>query len=683
MSHRETLHKTGIRRKVILIICSSTLTVMVIGVGLAYLFGFNAMHNAAGDVNRKLSLLLATQVSKILDEEIGRIRAYSDNQLWKDEIIRSNSKYETMGKAAARAYLIDMDNKWAKTGKDSSLAREYLNNNIALELKKLAESDKSVAAISLIDNFGGLVAASAKTRFFFRPDERWNDEKFAGKKSALFIGDIAFDESANAWVVPVVFLIKDQSGNVMGALKADLAAERFFAFLGDFRVESTGHAVCVNGKGNIMFHPGLSRTNVALCSEKDYKRLLTGKRNYGTVFEPNFHEKQIFTAFSEVSSPYLLENGVTWRVFVDQDVKEVFAPLGRIVFWSVVAIIFLMVIMIPIGFVFSGFLVKPIQDLQKATAEIAKGNWDYGIDVKTGDEIEQFADVYKEMISTIKNKQEELLRAKEKLEELSKAMEAKVLERTKNLTAAKDEIDEYAKELERALMVKSDFVSMVSHELRTPLAAIKGALAIILDEKVGPITDDQKEFLNTARKNVDRLTRLINDVLDLQKLEQDKAVLNIKENDINEIVKEVVNTMGPLAGERELELAADLENDLPRIKFDKDRITQVLTNLVSNAVKFTEKGGVEVITSRGDNFIQVSVKDSGPGIQEEDMTKLFQKFVQLEIGLERKAGGTGLGLIIAKDIIEKHKGRIWVESKFGVGTTFHFVLPIKERRVLV
>ena len=119
-----------------------------------------------------------------------------------------------------------------------------------------------------------------------------------------------------------------------------------------------------------------------------------------------------------------------------------------------------------------------------------------------------------------------------------------------------------------------------------------------------------------------------------------------------------------------------LDENLPRIKFDHDKIIQVLTNLANNAIKFTENGGITITTGKEDNIIQVTVKDTGPGIKEEDMPKLFQQFVQLQ----RKMGGTGLGLSICKQIIEAHKGKIWAESEFGKGTTFHFILPIEERR---
>jgi CheY-like chemotaxis protein/anti-sigma regulatory factor (Ser/Thr protein kinase) len=158
----------------------------------------------------------------------------------------------------------------------------------------------------------------------------------------------------------------------------------------------------------------------------------------------------------------------------------------------------------------------------------------------------------------------------------------------------------------------------------------------------------------------------------------------MQENDINELIKEVYSTMALLADNKKIDLVLNLEEGLPRLKFDRDRIIQVLTNLVSNAFKFTVKGSIVISSSHKDGAIQVSVKDSGPGIKEEDMDKLFQPFRQLEKITERKTGGTGLGLAISKEIVERHKGKIGVESELGKSTTFWFNLPVTEKdKILV
>jgi PAS domain S-box-containing protein len=230
--------------------------------------------------------------------------------------------------------------------------------------------------------------------------------------------------------------------------------------------------------------------------------------------------------------------------------------------------------------------------------------------------------------------------------------------------------------------MKDEFVSTVSHELRTPLTAIKEGIGIVLDGLAGSINADQKDFLDTSKKNVDRLARLINNVLDYQKLQAGKASFDMKEGDINSIVEDVKEIMLPLARNKGLEFNVNLAKDLPGVAFDKDKITQVLINLVNNAIKFTDKGSITIATSKKyDNTICVSVVDTGAGILAGDINKLFHSFSQVGDGKEKRAGGTGLGLAISRAIVQEHGGKIWVESEYGKGSAFNFILPITERRI--
>lgn len=235
--------------------------------------------------------------------------------------------------------------------------------------------------------------------------------------------------------------------------------------------------------------------------------------------------------------------------------------------------------------------------------------------------------------------------------------------------------NERLKELDR---LKSEFVSMVSHELRTPLTAIKEGISIVLEGLAGEINEEQKEFLNIAKKNVDRLHRLINDVLSFSKLESGKMEFDMRKNSINRAIQESVELLVKTAGEKGLYINTELEQSLEDIEFDYDKIIQVITNLLNNAVKHTDKGGIIVRSSKDDKgrVIVVKVKDTGKGIKKEDIAKLFYKFQQLGGDKDRKVGGTGLGLAICRQIAERHGGKIWVESEYGNGSEFIFTLPI-------
>jgi len=226
---------------------------------------------------------------------------------------------------------------------------------------------------------------------------------------------------------------------------------------------------------------------------------------------------------------------------------------------------------------------------------------------------------------------------------------------------------------------KENFVNMLSHEIRTPLTVFKEAISIMLKGGVGSVNEEQKEILVASKNNINRLTRLINQVLDFQKMDFGMMHYDFSENDINRVIGDICKDMAHLVNAKGLKLVLKLDNKLPRAIFDRDKIIEVITNLVSNAINFTEKGDITVTTSLHDNLIKVSVEDMGIGIKKENMPKLFQRFVQLD----RRPGGTGLGLAISKEIVDRHKGKIWAESppegkgeELKNGTVFHFVLPV-------
>ncbi|MFA6186753.1 MAG: chemotaxis protein CheB [Phycisphaerae bacterium] len=227
--------------------------------------------------------------------------------------------------------------------------------------------------------------------------------------------------------------------------------------------------------------------------------------------------------------------------------------------------------------------------------------------------------------------------------------------------------------------IRSKFTSMVSHELRSPLGAIKEGINLVYEGLAGEINEEQKDLLGTAKRNTDRLGRLISNVLDFQKISAGKMEFDIRENDINEAVLDVNKDMCLLAKEKGLDLVIEIDNSISKLKFDKDRIVQVLTNLVSNAIKYTEKGNITISSKQEDNAVHVIVRDTGIGIKAQDIKKLFQVFEQLDSTRDKKKGGTGLGLAISSDIILAHKGKIWAESEAGKGSAFHFTIPMSLR----
>jgi signal transduction histidine kinase/putative methionine-R-sulfoxide reductase with GAF domain len=230
------------------------------------------------------------------------------------------------------------------------------------------------------------------------------------------------------------------------------------------------------------------------------------------------------------------------------------------------------------------------------------------------------------------------------------------------------------RELDR---MKNEFVSMVSHELRTPLTSIKGYLDLLQTEQVGKLNDTQREFLNIVKTNTDRLVQLINDLLDLSRIEAGRIELRPQALDLARLIQSVVETMHPQLRAKQQNVVLAVSPDLPPVWGDHDRVIQILTNLVSNAHKYTPPNGKITIAARAsDAWARVDVTDTGIGLSQKDITQLFSKFFRAQNRTVQNIPGTGLGLAITRSLVELHGGQIWVESTPGQGSTFSFTLPL-------
>lgn len=231
------------------------------------------------------------------------------------------------------------------------------------------------------------------------------------------------------------------------------------------------------------------------------------------------------------------------------------------------------------------------------------------------------------------------------------------------------------KELDR---LKESFIANVTHELRTPLIAIDKSVKLLLSGEPGALAPAQKQFLDIAERNLKRLSNLINDLLDISKLESGKMTLNCKPSSIEKIISDVAQSFESWAGTKAITIVKQIQKDLPLVSVDVDRIIQVFNNLIGNAIKFTPQGGTITLSAKKeDNAVQLGVVDTGIGIAKEDLNKIFDKFYQSGQRAANEISGTGLGLSIAKEIVDLHKGSIRVESELGKGTKFIITLPLE------
>jgi len=248
-------------------------------------------------------------------------------------------------------------------------------------------------------------------------------------------------------------------------------------------------------------------------------------------------------------------------------------------------------------------------------------------------------------------------------------LEKKVEERTRELSELLEEIKKVSKR-------KTDFISAVSHELRTPLTSIKGYASILLSEKLGQIPKAVKERLDKINRHSDELAQLVNELLDISRIESGKITMKLEPQDLKDILEAVADLLSVQLKTKDIKLDVKITKETAKVNADRNQIERVFINLIGNAVKFTPaKGKISVTSHPSDDFLQIDVSDTGIGIPEDALTSVFDEFYRVDNPINQEVKGTGLGLSLIKHIIEAHKGKIWVKSKLGQGSTFSFTLP--------
>jgi signal transduction histidine kinase len=335
-------------------------------------------------------------------------------------------------------------------------------------------------------------------------------------------------------------------------------------------------------------------------------------------------------------------------------------------------------------YAFSRRITNPVKELTRQAQEIAAGRLYEQIAVKSRDEIGQLATAFNRMTASLQVTMNDKERALADLRELNRTLEDRIRQRTLELEDRGAELERSlaelankSRELEAASRHKSDFLANVSHELRTPMNAILGFNELILDSVYGEIPKAMHRPLIDIQQSGKHLLRLINDVLDLSKIEAGRMPLVLGEYSAGDTVAAVRASLGSLAFERDLEFVTMVPDDLPVAYGDGKRITQCLMNLVGNALKFTRRGRVEIAVELIGATLRFRVSDTGIGISKEQIARLFVEFQQADATITREFGGTGLGLSNTKKFVEMHGGRVWVESEVGRGSTFFFSIPLR------
>jgi signal transduction histidine kinase len=328
----------------------------------------------------------------------------------------------------------------------------------------------------------------------------------------------------------------------------------------------------------------------------------------------------------------------------------------------------------------AGSFTKPIIRLRDSAAEIGKGNLNTDINIKSDDEISELASSFRHMSFELKKSKEKL---EEKVKERTKELGQRVTELNKTKTAMLNIMADLRKaneELKEVDQTKTNFLNVVSHELKTPLTAIFAHLGVLESLNLKCAGEQEIKSLDAISRNSSYLKMLIENILEISRIEAKKFELNYEKLNMAEAINEVVENLKILSKKKSLKLITKVEK-LPAVEADRERVREILSNLVSNAIKFTEKGSVTIEAVKQADSILVSIMDTGIGVPQDKISNLFKKFYQVDSSLGRKYGGTGLGLSITKQLVELQGGKIGVESIEGKGSTFYFTLPISQQKL--
>ena len=405
----------------------------------------------------------------------------------------------------------------------------------------------------------------------------------------------------------------------------------------------------------------------------------------------------------------LIENAIVSKIDLilkgeEERISKMSKELGQLhystLFFGLTFAFILSFISIIYSFVIYRSIIKPLEEVEKSAKRIAEGEFGFKIEVKSEDEIGKLALEFnrmsqkllefkkkveaheKELEKAVEKRTKEL---REKVKELTEAkialtnMMADLDETNKKLLEAQKKLKKSFRELKRLDVEKDRFISIAAHELKTPMTAISGFAQLLKDERIIEDKEKREKYLKIIEEEIKRLAKLVTDILDLSRIDLGTIKVFMEEVNVKEILNEVKDEMEELAKEKGLYLNIKVDEKVSTIFTDREKLKRILVNLVSNGIKYTEKGGVTIEAKKEKDKVRFCVCDTGIGIPKEHFKKIFTRFYQVASPYTRKATGSGLGLSICKELVELLGGRIWFESKVGKGSKFYFSLPIKYK----
>lgn len=504
---------------------------------------------------------------------------------------------------------------------------EIDTNNLNYLIDNLKESAGNVNEISFVDKNGFEITKKSD----YGNIKLLNISKRDDFKNAIqdknYFGPIQFTEQETT--MRIASKIENKNRAIIGVITGTINLDSIKKIIGNIKLGNAGFVYLVDNNGRLIassnnnfFKPGDSLKNIELV-----KSVILGNFHDGLDKEDEYinslNDKVIFSGRPMGKTD--------WFVISEWPKNDAFSVINNILKQYITIIVFSFILIVILGILLSRQIVKPIETLKKGAEQISKGNLDHSIDIKTNDEFNELGQHFNKMIKALKENKK----------------------------------------------LKDEFVFIAAHELRTPVTAIKGYISMILGGTFGQVPQKINKNLAIINEANERLVQLVQDLLEIARSDSGKMKINLSPISISDNIKTTINELKSLSGKKRIKIKYTETGDEIKIKADAYKLKEVLSNIIGNAIKYTPgKGDIEISHEIKGQFLITHIKDHGMGMSEENIKKLFSKFYRIQTDKTADIKGTGLGLFICKEIIERMNGQIWVKSKEGQGSIFSFSLLI-------
>jgi signal transduction histidine kinase len=546
--------------------------------------------------------------------------------------------------------------------KSSTKSREVMESRVSpeyrFELKRLLFLAPAITEAVVLDASGvkqaqvsraGAVSHSTSSDFSASPGFQ---RALQGKPD---YGPIYFVQNSEPYMT-IAFPIEQFAGTVVGVIQAEVNLKHVWDVVSNIKAGEAGYAYVVSRSGDLIAHRDISlvlrRQNLGhLTQIKGAFEVASGAPRPRVTMASNLEGKKVIS--SNVFIPSL-----QWLVFIERPAEEAYTPL----YASMLRTSALLLVGFSMAVLASLFVgrrvVRPLEALRRGVERIGKGELNHRLDLKTGDEIEILAEEFNEMAAHVRD--------------AYTGLERKVAERTHALKVANEKLEE-------ASQLKSQFLANVNHELRTPVSAIIGYARLVLRGTQGQISQLQRDNLQDLLHNAERLLNQIDSLLEFSKIEAGKMEVHVQPVKLDEVIKGAISTVEPTMNGDSVRIIREIASDLPALNTDREKLRQILLNLLDNAVKFTDRGEIKVMASQQNGALKLTVSDTGIGIEKEELKQIFEEFHRGHSSSIKKYRGTGLGLAIVKQFANLLGGEVGVESEVGKGSVFIITLPFDYR----